>query len=247
MNFFRKIFGSSNSRKIKKLQRKVVKINSLEKAYSAFTDEELSNVTADLMSRYSGQGESLDTLLPEAFAAVREAGKRTLGLRHFDVQLVGGMVLHEGNIAEMRTGEGKTLMSTLPAYLNALTQSGVHLVTVNEYLAERDANWMRPIYELLGLSVGVIKAGQAPMEKQAAYQCHITYGTNNEFGFDYLRDNMAFRREDKMQRELNFAIVDEVDSILIDEARTPLIISGAAENSSELYKAINKIIPKLEK
>ena len=247
MNFLSKIFGSSNSRKIKKLQRKVVKINQLEKAYSDLRDEELANLTIDLMSRHSGEGESLDDLLPEAFAAVREAGKRTLGLRHFDVQLVGGMVLHEGNIAEMRTGEGKTLMSTLPAYLNALTESGVHVVTVNEYLAERDANWMRPIYELLGLRVGVIKAGQVPTEKQAAYQCHITYGTNNEFGFDYLRDNMAFRLEDKMQREPNFAIVDEVDSILIDEARTPLIISGAAENSSELYKAINKIVPKLEK
>lgn len=247
MNFLSKIFGSSNSRKIKKLQRKVVKINQLEKAYSDLTDKDLANLTIDLMRRHSDEAESLDDLLPEAFAAVREAGKRTLGLRHFDVQLVGGMVLHEGNIAEMRTGEGKTLMSTLPAYLNALTQSGVHVVTVNEYLAERDANWMRPIYELLGLSIGVIKAGQVPTEKQAAYQCHITYGTNNEFGFDYLRDNMAFRLEDKMQREPNFAIVDEVDSILIDEARTPLIISGAAENSSELYKAINKIVPKLEK
>tara|TARA_B100001059_G_scaffold23549_1_gene18896 strand:- start:61 stop:2823 length:2763 start_codon:yes stop_codon:yes gene_type:complete len=247
MNFLSKIFGSSNSRKIKKLQRKVVKINQLEKAYSDLTDKDLANLTIDLMRRHSDEAESLDDLLPEAFAAVREAGKRTLGLRHFDVQLVGGMVLHEGNIAEMRTGEGKTLMSTLPAYLNALTQSGVHIVTVNEYLAERDANWMRPIYELLGLRIGVIKAGQVPTEKQAAYQCHITYGTNNEFGFDYLRDNMAFRLEDKMQREPNFAIVDEVDSILIDEARTPLIISGAAENSSELYKAINKIVPKLEK
>jgi preprotein translocase subunit SecA len=178
---------------------------------------------------------------------VREASKRTLGLRHFDVQMIGGMVLHQGDIAEMKTGEGKTLVATLPAYLNGLAGDGVHIVTVNDYLASRDANWMRPLYEFLGLTVGVIVGGQLPQEKKAAYGASITYGTNNEFGFDYLRDNMAFRIEDKLQRKLNFAIVDEVDSILIDEARTPLIISGAAENSSQLYMTINDLIPSLER
>jgi preprotein translocase subunit SecA len=246
MTIFSKLFGSSNSRKLKRMQRTVSLINNLEDSFQALSDEELKQKTEEFQNRIE-QGEALDALLPEAFAAVREASKRTLGLRHFDVQLIGGMVLNQGNIAEMRTGEGKTLVATLPAYLNALSGKGVHVVTVNEYLAERDANWMAPVYEFLGLSVGVIKSGQNPQEKKAAYESSITYGTNNEFGFDYLRDNMAFRLEDKMQRELNFAIVDEVDSILIDEARTPLIISGAAEDSSQLYLAINKLIPQLEK
>ena len=177
---------------------------------------------------------------------MREAGDRALGLRHFDVQLIGGMALHEGKIAEMRTGEGKTLVATLPAYLNALTGNGVHLITVNDYLANRDAHWMGPLYEFLGVSVGVIRSGQAPEQKAAAYSADIIYGTNNEFGFDYLRDNMAFTMEDRMQGQLAFAIVDEVDSILIDEARTPLVISGASEDSSELYKRINRLIPSLK-
>jgi len=245
-NLLSKVFGSSNSRKLKKIQRRVNAINALESDLEALSDEELRSRTQGLRERHEG-GESLDDILPEAFALVREASKRTLGLRHFDVQLIGGVVLYEGDIAEMRTGEGKTLVATLPAYLIGLTGQGVHIVTVNDYLAERDANWMRPIYEFLGLTVGVIKSGQDPEEKREAYQCSITYGTNNEFGFDYLRDNMAFRLEDKMQKPLNYAIVDEVDSILIDEARTPLIISGAAQDSSKLYIAINKLIPKLQK
>ncbi|PCJ25064.1 MAG: preprotein translocase subunit SecA, partial [SAR86 cluster bacterium] len=246
MTILSKIFGDANSRKLKKIQRTVDVINTFEDEYAAFSDDELKAKTAEFKQRFES-GESIEALLPEAFAVVREAGKRTMGMRHFDVQMVGGIVLNECSISEMRTGEGKTLMSTLPAYLNGLTGKGVHLVTVNEYLAERDANWMRPLYEFLGLSVGVIKSNQDPAEKKAAYNSSITYGTNNEFGFDYLRDNMAFRIDDKMQRELNFAIVDEVDSILIDEARTPLIISGAAESSSKLYIAINQLIPKLEK
>jgi len=246
MSIFNKIFGSSNSRKIKKLQKVVDRINGLEPSLEALSDDELKAKTEEFKQRFDS-GESMEALLPEAFAVVREAGKRTLQMRHFDVQMIGGIVLQEGSISEMRTGEGKTLMATLPAYLNGLTGKGVHLVTVNEYLAERDANWMRPLYEFLGLSVGIIGSGQSPELKKAAYNCSITYGTNNEFGFDYLRDNMAFRLDDKMQRELNFAIVDEVDSILIDEARTPLIISGAAEDSSKLYTAINQLVPKLEK
>jgi len=245
-NLLSKIFGSSNSRKLKKIQRKVNAINELESELEKLSDAELKERTPQLRERYEN-GESLDAILPEAFALVREASKRTLGLRHFDVQMVGGIVLYEGDIAEMRTGEGKTLVATLPAYLIGLTGEGVHIVTVNDYLAERDANWMRPIYEFLGLTVGVIKSGQNTEEKRAAYESSITYGTNNEFGFDYLRDNMAFRLEDKMQKSLNYALVDEVDSILIDEARTPLIISGAAQDSSKLYVAINKLIPKLEK
>ncbi|MBL4819777.1 MAG: preprotein translocase subunit SecA, partial [Gammaproteobacteria bacterium] len=245
-NLLSKIFGSSNSRKLKTIQREVDSINTLESGLEPLSDEELKQRTSPLRERFDG-GESLDALLPEAFALVREASKRTLGLRHFDVQMIGGIVLYEGNIAEMRTGEGKTLVATLAAYLVGLTGKGVHIVTVNDYLAERDANWMRPIYEFLGLTVGIIKSGQGPEEKKAAYECSITYGTNNEFGFDYLRDNMAFRLEDKMQKGLNFAIVDEVDSILIDEARTPLIISGAVQDSSQQYVAINKLIPRLEK
>ena len=226
MNILNKIFGSSNSRKLKKMRRTIALVNSHEAELEKLSDDALREKTDEFRQRL-GTGEKVNDLLPEAFAVVREASKRTLKLRHFDVQLIGGMVLHQGNIAEMRTGEGKTLVATLPAYLNALTDKGVHIVTVNEYLAERDAKWMGPIYEFLGLTVGVIKSGQNPQEKRAAYNASITYGTNNEFGFDYLRDNMAFRLEDKMQRELHYAIVDEVDSILIDEARTPLIISGA--------------------
>ena len=246
MKLLNKIFGTSNSRKIKKMERVVADINKFEPALEALSDEELKQKTSVFKQRFDA-GESLDSMLPEAFAVVREASKRVMGMRHFDMQMIGGLVLHDGNIAEMRTGEGKTLVATLPAYLNGLTGKGVHIVTVNDYLAERDARWMEPIYRFLGLSVGIIKSGQSPDEKREAYQASITYGTNNEFGFDYLRDNMAFRLEDKMQPALNFAIVDEVDSILIDEARTPLIISGAAEDSSKMYTAIDKLVPKLEK
>ena len=246
MNILNKIFGSSNSRKLKKMNKIVTAINVFEQELEQLSDEQLSGKTGEFAQRLEA-GSALNSILPEAFAVVREASKRKLGLRHFDVQMIGGMVLNEGDIAEMRTGEGKTLVATLPAYLNAISGEGVHIVTVNEYLAERDANWMRPIYEFLGLTVGVVQSGQTPDEKRQAYRASITYGTNNEFGFDYLRDNMAFRLEDKMQKQLNFAIVDEVDSILIDEARTPLIISGVAEDSSQLYAAVNKLIPKLEK
>ena len=223
----------------------VKKVNALTDEIGALTDKELTAKTDEFKKRLA-EGENLDNLLPEAFAVVREAGERVLGLRHFDVQLIGGMALHEGKIAEMRTGEGKTLVATLPAYLNALTGNGVHLITVNDYLAHRDAHWMGPLYEFLGVSVGVIRSGQVPEQKAAAYSADIIYGTNNEFGFDYLRDNMAFTLEDRMQGQLAFAIVDEVDSILIDEARTPLVISGASEDSSELYKKINRLVPSLK-
>ncbi|WP_367605570.1 preprotein translocase subunit SecA [Legionella sp. W05-934-2] len=240
----KKMFGSRNERTLRRLEKKVAAINAYENEFEKLTDQQLGAKTDEFKKRYS-QGEPLESLLEEAFAVVREASKRTLGLRHFDVQLIGGMVLHEGNIAEMRTGEGKTLVGTLPAYLNAISGLGVHVVTVNDYLAKRDSQWMKPIYDLLHLSVGVIYPDMPQEEKKAAYQCDIVYGTNNEFGFDYLRDNMAFDEEGKVQGQLNFAIVDEVDSILIDEARTPLIISGASEGSSKLYKQINQIIPKL--
>ncbi|MCX2793872.1 preprotein translocase subunit SecA [Microbulbifer thermotolerans] len=240
------IFGSKNDRELKRMRRVVAQINEREDEYRKLDDAGLRAKTDEFKKRLA-DGESLDQLLPEAFAAVREASRRTLGLRHFDVQLIGGMTLHEGRIAEMRTGEGKTLVATLPAYLNALEGKGVHIVTVNDYLAARDANWMRPVYEFLGLSVGIIVSQQHPEEKKAAYGADITYGTNNEFGFDYLRDNMVLRKEDRVQRPQNFAIVDEVDSILIDEARTPLIISGAAEDSSHLYLAINQLVPKLQR
>ena len=243
---FRKLLGSKNDRDIKRMYRTVSTVNALEEQMVALSDEQLQAKTPELRERFAS-GESLNKLLPEAFAVVREAGKRVLGMRHFDVQLIGGQVLHEGKIAEMRTGEGKTLVATLAVYLNALPAKGVHVVTVNDYLARRDANWMRPLYEFLGLSVGVVVPFQDPDEKRAAYAADITYGTNNEFGFDYLRDNMAFSLEDKFQRELHFAVIDEVDSILIDEARTPLIISGQAEDSSELYKQINQIIPTLKR
>jgi preprotein translocase subunit SecA len=242
----RKVFGSRNERLLKAMDRVVQRINTLEPTVSALSDIDLRAKTDEFRNRLSA-GETLDDLLAEAFAVVREASKRTLGLRHFDVQLIGGMVLHQGKIAEMRTGEGKTLVATLPAYLNALTGKGVHIVTVNDYLARRDARWMGPIYEFLGMSVGVVIPGQDQQAKRAGYAADITYGTNNEFGFDYLRDNMAFSAAERAQRGLNFAIVDEVDSILIDEARTPLIISGPAEDSSELYYRINDLIPRLTK
>jgi preprotein translocase subunit SecA len=242
--FLTSIFGSRNQRLLRQYSKVVKKINSLEEGLQSLSDDALRAKTDEFRGRYT-DGESLEMLLPEAFAVAREASVRALGLRPFDVQLIGGMVLHDGNIAEMRTGEGKTLMSTLPAYLNAISSDGVHVVTVNEYLAQRDADWMRPIYEILGLTVGVSKAGQTTEEKRAAYAADITYATNNELGFDYLRDNLAFSTEEKTQRMLNFAIVDEVDSILIDEARTPLIISGPAEASTDLYAQINKLIPRL--
>jgi preprotein translocase subunit SecA len=244
-NIVRKIFGSKNDREIKRMGKIVQKINAFEETISSLDDEHLRAKTAEFKRRIE-QGETLNDLLPEAFAVVREAAKRTLGLRHFDVQMIGGITLHEGRIAEMRTGEGKTLVATLPVYLNALTGKGAYVVTVNDYLAARDANWMRPVYEFLGLTVGIVLSGQDGDVKRAAYACDITYGTNNEFGFDYLRDNMSFSIEDRFQRGLNFAIVDEVDSILIDEARTPLIISGPAQDSSDLYKKINKLIPRLK-
>ncbi|MCQ4346024.1 preprotein translocase subunit SecA [Pseudomonas stutzeri] len=242
----KKLFGSKNEREVKRMTKVVQVINGLEEQMVALSDEQLRGKTEEFKARIA-QGESLDKLLPEAFAVAREAGKRVMGMRHFDVQLIGGMTLHEGKIAEMRTGEGKTLVGTLAVYLNALEGKGVHVVTVNDYLARRDANWMRPLYEFLGLSVGVVSPFQDPTEKRAAYAADITYGTNNEFGFDYLRDNMAFSLEDKFQRELNFAVVDEVDSILIDEARTPLIISGPAEDSSRLYLQMNQLIPQLKR
>jgi preprotein translocase subunit SecA len=245
-NFITRIFGSRNQRLLKQYSRTVRKINSLEEGLKALSDEELAGNTVKFKQRVA-DGETLDQLLPEAFAVAREASMRTLGMRPFDVQLIGGMVLHDGNIAEMRTGEGKTLVATLPAYLNALSGDGVHVVTVNEYLAQRDADWMRPVYEFLGLTVGVSKSGQVQDEKRASYDADITYATNNELGFDYLRDNLAFSIDDKVQRKLNFAVVDEVDSILIDEARTPLIISGPVDESTDLYQKINKLVPKLRR
>jgi preprotein translocase subunit SecA len=244
-NSLKKIFGTRNDRELKRMGKVVKQINALADDTKALDDVQLAAKTAEFKQRLA-DGESLDKILPEAFAVVREAGERVLGMRHFDVQLIGGMTLHEGKIAEMRTGEGKTLVATLPAYLNALTGNSVHLITVNDYLASRDAQWMAPLYEFLGVSVGVIRSGQMPEQKRIAYDADIVYGTNNEFGFDYLRDNMAFTLDDRMQGDLSFAIVDEVDSILIDEARTPLVISGASEDSSELYKRINRLIPSLQ-
>ncbi|MBU2979406.1 preprotein translocase subunit SecA [Alteromonas sp. C1M14] len=243
-SILRKVFGSRNDRLLKKLKKNVDAINALEKDYEALSDEQLKGKTAELRARLE-KGESVDDILIEAFATVREASKRVYGMRHFDVQLLGGMVLHSGKIAEMRTGEGKTLTATLPTYLNALSGKGVHVVTVNDYLASRDADWSRELFEFLGMTVGCNIPGMSPDMKRAAYHADVTYGTNNEFGFDYLRDNMAFSPKDRVQRPLHYAVVDEVDSILIDEARTPLIISGAAEDSSELYKAINTVIPEL--
>jgi len=246
MSILKWLFGSKNDRELKKISKTVEQIAAFEPALQQLTDDQLRGKTTEFRERFA-KGETLDNLLTEAFAVVREAGVRTMQMRHFDVQMIGGSVLHSGKIAEMRTGEGKTLVATLPAYLNALSGKGVHLVTVNDYLARRDANWMRPLYEFLGLSVGVVVPGQDPNEKRAAYLADITYGTNNEFGFDYLRDNMAFRLQDRFQRGLNFAVVDEVDSILIDEARTPLIISGAVQNASKRYIEINALVPLLKK
>jgi preprotein translocase subunit SecA len=239
-----KIFGSSNDRTLRSIYRHIDPINALEKKYEVMTDEQLKAMTVEFRERLA-KGETEDDIMHDAFAVVREAAKRTLGQRHFDVQLVGGITLHQGRIAEMRTGEGKTLVGTLPVYLNAISGKGVHVVTVNDYLAKRDAAWMGQVYTFLGLTVGCITNELRDQERVAAYAADITYGTNNEFGFDYLRDNMKYRKDAMVQRAFNFAIVDEVDSILVDEARTPLIISGPAEDSSELYIAVNKLIPSL--
>ena len=241
---FKKIFGSRNDRLLSDYSKIVEEINLYEDQLSNLSDTQILSKTADLKSQYA-QHSDIERILPEAFAIAREASIRTLGLRHYDAQMIGGITLHQGKIAEMKTGEGKTLVSTLPAYLNAISGESVHIVTVNEYLAARDAEWMRPIYEFLGLTVGCIKSEQNPRERKESYDCDIVYGTNNEFGFDYLRDNLAFEKENQSQGSLGFAIVDEVDSILIDEARTPLIISGRAEDSTELYQSINKIVPRL--
>src|SRR5438445_720098 len=241
-----RLFGSRNERLLKHYSGAVAQINALEPEIAKLSDAGLAARTGELRRRHQA-GETLEQLLPEAFAVVREAAKRTLGMRHFDVQLIGGMVLHDGKIAEMRTGEGKTLTATLAVYLNALAGKGVHVVTVNDYLASRDAEWMGGVYRFLGMSVGVILSQQATEDKRQAYAADITYGTNNEFGFDYLRDNMEYRAEDRRQRALHYAIVDEVDSILIDEARTPLIISGPAEDSTELYRKMNEIPPLLKR
>jgi preprotein translocase subunit SecA len=241
----RKIIGTRNDRQIRRMGRLVERINALEAETKALPQDAFKSKTEELRGRYAN-GESLDALIPEAFALVRESGRRTLEMRHFDVQLIGGVALHEGHIAEMRTGEGKTLVATLAAYLNALTGRGVHIVTVNDYLARRDAEWMGHIYSFLGMTTGVVVPNMTPQDKKAAYRADVVYGTNNEFGFDYLRDNMAFSAEDRMQGDLHFAIVDEVDSILIDEARTPLIISGPTDENSDLYIRINRLIPKLK-
>src|SRR5437870_3075796 len=245
-NILTKIFGSRNERLLKQYGQVVREINALEPALSSLTDDELRAKTGMLRERVAN-GEELDSVLPEAFAVVREAGKRTLQMRHFDMQLIGGMALHHGKIAEMRTGEGKTLVATLPAYLNSLNGLGVHIVTVNDYLAQRDADWMGRIYRFLGLTVGVNLSQMNHDDKQKAYAADITYGTNNEFGFDYLRDNMVFQASERVQRGLHYAIVDEVDSILIDEARTPLIISGQADDNVDLYHRLNELAPKLSR
>src|SRR5574343_1996530 len=239
------LFGSRNDRLLKTYHKQVERINALEPAMAALDDTALQAKTAEFRTRLAG-GETLDALLPEAFAVVREASKRVLGMRHFDVQLVGAMVLHQGKIAEMRTGEGKTLVATLAVYLNAIEGKGVHVVTVNDYLARRDAEWMGQIYKFLGLTVGVIVPNLTEEERREAYNSDITYATNNELGFDYLRDNMKYERSQMVQRPFNYAIVDEVDSILIDEARTPLIISGPTEDNSELYRSVNALIPQLQ-
>ena len=240
-----KIIGSSNQRTVKRLTKIVKQISALEPKYQALADEEFKGLTDQFRAQLN-DGATLEEILPEVFAAVREAAKRTLGLRPFDVQLMGGIVLNSNQIAEMKTGEGKTLTALMPCYLNALSGKGVHVVTVNDYLARRDADWSRPFYEFMGMTVGCNIPGMDPVSKRAAYACDVTYGTNNEFGFDYLRDNMAYTPDQRVQRPLNYALVDEVDSVLIDEARTPLIISGQAEDSSELYRKIDGIIPKLE-
>src|SRR5690348_4471700 len=239
------IFGSANDRYVRGLGKYVDAVNAFEPNIQALSDEELRGQT-DLFRQRLANGEKLDNILPEAFATVREAAIRTLGQRHYDVQMIGGIILHRGMIAEMKTGEGKTLVATLPVYLNALEGKGVHVVTVNDYLAHRDSEWMGQIYRFLGLTVGCIVHGLDDNERREAYAADVTYGTNNEYGFDYLRDNMKFRLEDMVQRPFNYAIVDEVDSILIDEARTPLIISGPTEDNSELYASVDKIIPNLK-
>ncbi|MGI6114290.1 MAG: preprotein translocase subunit SecA [Mahellales bacterium] len=246
INMLKKIFGTTNETEVKKLEKIVGQIEALEPQFEILSDDDLKGKTQEFKQRLS-QGQTLDDILPEAFAVVREASKRTLKMRHFPVQLMGGIVLHQGRIAEMKTGEGKTLVATLPAYLNALTGKGVHIVTVNDYLARRDSEWMGRIYKFLGLRVGLIVHGLSSKERKAAYSADIIYGTNNEFGFDYLRDNMVIRKEDMVQRELNFAIVDEVDSILIDEARTPLIISGAGDKSTDMYDRVNKLVLRFKK
>src|SRR3954471_19091077 len=240
-----KVIGTQNERDLKRLRPLVAAINAKEPEIETLSDEQLRAKTAEFQQRLAA-GESVDDLLPEAFAVVREGGRRVLKMRYFDVQLIGGIVLHRGRIAEMKTGEGKTLVATLPAYLNALEGKGVHVVTVNDYLARRDSEWMGRIYRFLGMSVGVIQHELNDAERQKAYASDITYGTNNEFGFDYLRDNMKFELAHYVQREHYFAIVDEVDSILIDEARTPLIISGPAEESTDLYYEVDRIIPRLK-
>ncbi|HSZ73413.1 MAG TPA: DEAD/DEAH box helicase, partial [Rhizomicrobium sp.] len=242
--FAQRFFGSANERKLRPMFKRVEEVNALEPQFKAKSDEELRAMTGVFRERLE-RGETLDQLLPEAFATVREAAVRTLGQRHFDVQLVGGMVLHGGNIAEMKTGEGKTLVATLPVYLNALAGKGVHVVTVNDYLASRDAEWMGQVYKFLGLSVGCIVHGLTDEQRKEAYTCDVTYGTNNELGFDYLRDNMKYSLATMTQRGHSFAIVDEVDSILIDEARTPLIISGPTEDQTELYRRVDALIPNL--
>ena len=244
LKVFKKIFGSRNERLLKRMFRVVTRINALEPEFEALSDAQLQAKTAEFRQRLN-EGATLDDLMVEAFATVREASRRVLEMRHFDVQLIGGMVLHDGRIAEMRTGEGKTLVATLPAYLNALTGKGVHIVTVNDYLARRDAEWMGQVYTFLGMTTGVVVSGQGYDEKKAAYEADITYGTNNEYGFDYLRDNMAFTAQERVQGSRAFAIVDEVDSILIDEARTPLIISGPVDERSDLYTKMNALIPEL--
>src|SRR5688572_14904433 len=245
-NFLTQIFGSRNDRLLKQYRKTAVRINDLEAQFEKLSEEALRAKTTEFKERIA-KGETLDDLLPEAFATVREASKRVMKMRHFDVQLMGGIALHQGKIAEMRTGEGKTLTATLPVYLNALSGKGVHVVTVNDYLANRDAQWMGKLYNFLGMTVGVNLPQMPREEKQAAYGSDITYGTNNEFGFDYLRDNMVYEVADRVARGLNYAIVDEVDSILIDEARTPLIISGQAEDHTELYVRINAVVPQLKK
>ena len=239
------LFKTYSEKEVKRVMPIVAKINGLEEEISKLSDSELRGKTDEFKNRLN-KGETLDDILPEAFAVVREASKRVLGMRHFDVQLIGGIILHQGRIAEMKTGEGKTLVATLPVYLNALTGEGVHVVTVNDYLAKRDSEWMGKLYRFLGLSVGLVIAGMNPTQKQEAYNCDITYGTNNEYGFDYLRDNMVIYKNQLVQRKLHYAIVDEIDSILIDEARTPLIISGRANKSSDLYKKADSFVRKLK-
>jgi preprotein translocase subunit SecA len=243
--FVNKIFGTRNERELKKLNPIIDKINSLEKTIKALSDEDLRNQT-NLFREQLKSGKREDDILPKAFAVVREASVRTLGMRHFDVQLLGGIILHQGRIAEMKTGEGKTLVATLAGYLNAISGKGVHIVTVNDYLATRDSGWMGEVFRFLGLSVGVIYSNMDEEDRRDAYRCDITYGTNNEFGFDYLRDNMKFDAEDLVQRGYHYAIVDEVDSILIDEARTPLIISGPTEESTSFYYTVNDFIKRIK-